>query len=344
MSDDLCNLFTISTSDYSTRNFNLEIVSTSTPLPTSCLSSPAASTDFDDTGSVVWPVSVLLSQYVVNWYHDRYLPPSAASPSPSGSSPRPQLLELGAGVGLPSRSLLDLVKLVPSLPKPSVVATDGRDAYVSNDGVLALNVAGEKGGNVRKVVWGNEEDVDGLLKGGEGKGEEGERKKVKTLGSDFTSTAPAKKPTIKGEGRENTKRALLKDYLSQQARGGHVNEKSLENWRDITQGEPNMVTKTMKQVKRTINDSYDPAVTWEKLSIRNQDVEEMKKFCNKVVDWVDADVRSLEGKSTLQPGQKSKTVNTVVSIANRIQKVQAGKKKNQAKNTSIVGAFFGGGK
>ncbi|GMI46536.1 hypothetical protein TrCOL_g5745 [Triparma columacea] len=164
MSDDLCNLFTISTSDYSTRNFNLEIVSTSTPLPTSCLSSPAASTDFDDTGSVVWPVSVLLSQYVVNWYHDRYLPPSAASSSPSGSSPRPQLLELGAGVGLPSRSLLDLVKWVPSLPKPSVVATDGRDAYVSDDGVLALNVAGEKGGNVRKVVWGNEEDVDGLLK------------------------------------------------------------------------------------------------------------------------------------------------------------------------------------
>ena len=73
-------------------------------------------------------------------------------------------MELGAGVGLPSRSLLDLVKLVPSLPKPSVVATDGRDAYISDDGVLALNVAGEKGGNVRKVVWGNEEDVDGLLK------------------------------------------------------------------------------------------------------------------------------------------------------------------------------------
>ena len=44
------------------------------------------------------------------------------------------------------------------------MATDGRDAYVSDDGVLALNVAGEKGGSVRKVVWGNEEDVDGLLK------------------------------------------------------------------------------------------------------------------------------------------------------------------------------------
>jgi hypothetical protein len=180
--------------------------------------------------------------------------------------------------------------------------------------------------------------------GGEGKGEEGERKKFKTLGSDFTSTAPAKKPTIKGEGRKNTKTALLKDYLFRQARGGHVNEKSLENWRDITQGEPNKVMKTMKQVKVTINESYAPKDTWEKLSIRNQDVEEMQKICIKVVGWVDNDVRGLEGKPTLKPGDKSKTVNTVVSIANRIQKAQAAKKKTEAKNRSIVGAFFGGGK
>ena len=99
----------------------------------------------------------------------------------------------------------------------------------------------------------------------------------------------------------------------------------------------------MKQVKVTINDSNDPADTWEKLSIRNQDDEVRRKICIKVVDWVDADVRSMEGQPTLKPGQKSRTVNTVVSIANRIQTAQAGKKKTQAKNT-IVGAFFGGGK
>ena len=55
----------------------------------------------------------------------------------------------------------------------------------------------------------------------------------------------------------------------------------------------------MKQVKVTINDSNDREGTWEKLSIRNQDVDEMRKICNKVVGWVDADVRGLEGRPRL---------------------------------------------
>ena len=180
--------------------------------------------------------------------------------------------------------------------------------------------------------------------GGEGEGEEGERKKFKTLGSDFTSTAPANKPTIKGEGKEYNKRALLKDYLFRQVRDWHVCEKSLKNFRDITQSDPNKVVRTMKQVKVTINNMNDPAGTWEKLSIRNRDDEERRKICIKLVGYVDADVRSMEGKPTLKPRQQSRTTPTVVSIANRIQTAQAGKKKTEAKNRSMMGAFFGGGK
>jgi hypothetical protein len=87
----------------------------------------------------------------------------------------------------------------------------------------------------------------------------------------------------------------------------------------------------MKQVKVTINDMNDPAGTWEKLSVRNRDDEERRKICNKVVGYVDADVRSMEGQPTLKPGQKSRTTPTVVSIANRIQRAQAGKKETEAK-------------
>ena len=100
----------------------------------------------------------------------------------------------------------------------------------------------------------------------------------------------------------------------------------------------------MKQVKVTINNMNDPAGTWEKLSVRNRVVDDMRKICAKVVDHVDADVRRMEGQPALKPGEKSRTTPTVVSIANRIQRAQAGKKKAEANNTSFVGNFFGGGK
>jgi len=144
--DDLCGLFTISADDYTSRTYQLYgLKPLSTKIPVSVLSSPAASTDFDDTGSVVWPVSVLLSQFVVNHYANAY--------RSTGRSPF--VLELGAGVGLPSVSLLSLPTIDNEIPKPKVVATDGRDTYVVKDGVLQRNVGGEKGGEVRKVVWGN---------------------------------------------------------------------------------------------------------------------------------------------------------------------------------------------
>ena len=68
----------------------------------------------------------------------------------------------------------------------------------------------------------------------------------------------------------------------------------------------------MKQVKVTINNMNDPAGTWEKLSVRNRVVEDMREICKKVVDHVDADVRRMEGQPTLKPGEKSRTTPTVV--------------------------------
>ncbi|GMH83971.1 hypothetical protein TrST_g13126 [Triparma strigata] len=181
--------------------------------------------------------------------------------------------------------------------------------------------------------------------GGGEEGEEGERKKIKILGTDFTSKAPpASKPAIKGERKEYSKKELLKAYLFRQSKEGHVYEKNLENIRDSMQSEPSKVARTMKQVKVTINDKDDAAGTWEKLSVRNTNDDERRKICNLVVGYVDADVRRMEGQPPLEPGQKSRTTLTVVSIANRIQKAQAGKKETEAKNTSIMGKFFGGGK
>ncbi|GMH54165.1 hypothetical protein TrRE_jg6964 [Triparma retinervis] len=51
---------------------------------------------------------------------------------------------------------------------------------------------------------------------------------------------------------------------------GHFYEKSLESWDDPLENDRNKIRKTMKLVKKTINDVVDPKDTWDYLLISNR--------------------------------------------------------------------------
>jgi hypothetical protein len=89
------------------------------------LASQQATTDYDLTGQVLWPVSVLLAHHVVNHLNE--------SPSKAGSSAATTVIELGAGgTAVPSFAAAHCCRV------QLVIATDGNDNAVFE--LLSRNV------------------------------------------------------------------------------------------------------------------------------------------------------------------------------------------------------------
>ena len=109
------------------------------------LASPSASTDFDRTGELIWPVSVLLAQCCLNLKSLSLLITTIDHPT---------FVELGAGMGLPSCALLQQHSNL------SVIATDGADYSADESSPLTMNLSqyGDRACG-KKLLWGCVEDV-----------------------------------------------------------------------------------------------------------------------------------------------------------------------------------------
>ncbi len=123
-----------------------------------------SSTDFDKTGEVVWPVSVLLTSCLLNLKCVRRLL------NEGRSGERSRIIELGAGVGLPSLALFEYSRN----SNLSIVATDGREEFVEG-GILGRNVSRlmEKGGvssagmlTSNFLLWGKVDHIHDILSNG----------------------------------------------------------------------------------------------------------------------------------------------------------------------------------
>jgi predicted nicotinamide N-methyase len=138
---DLDQLFTIT--DYSNVTITIPRHDTcENDLQVTLACSQAATTDYDLTGQIIWPVSVLLSHYLA-------------------SSPGRQLLrkrnvvEMGAGCGLAG--------LVAShVDANQVILTDGNDVVLD----LLQRNSESRAANVKalKLIWGDGENLSRVLK------------------------------------------------------------------------------------------------------------------------------------------------------------------------------------
>jgi len=104
-------------------------------VPLDCLS--AASTDFDLTGQIVWPVSRLVAQYL------------ASGPGVAASLRGARVLELGAGCGLcgVAAAFLGAAEVVLTDNEPEVLAVLAKNAERPVPGGCALRV--------REFNWGD---------------------------------------------------------------------------------------------------------------------------------------------------------------------------------------------
>lgn len=102
--------------------------------------SPQASTDYDLTGQIMWPVSILLAHYV-----------AAFADKIQNST----VIELGAGgTGLPSI-------VATKVGASQVMATDGNDNIVLE--LLDKNMTRHKNGQASQLVWGNTQHIRQVL-------------------------------------------------------------------------------------------------------------------------------------------------------------------------------------
>jgi len=130
---------------YAPKTYSFSLLDEST-LSVTVKTSSSASTDFDRTGEVIWPVSVLLAQFLVNY-------------APVAYSDRLRALELGSGMGLPSCALLKRNATI------SCLTTDGCPDYDEplGDNLSPFNPRGSR----RQLLWGDRNDIRNCKKGGD---------------------------------------------------------------------------------------------------------------------------------------------------------------------------------
>jgi hypothetical protein len=172
---DLDQLFTIT--DYQSKSITIpwysastdqdddddeEEEATSSTMTFEILSSPAACTDFDLTGQIMWPVSNLLGHYLASKAGRHQLLLGASD----GKNIPPRIVELGAGCGLPG--------LVTANFAEKVVLTDGNEVVMD---LLQKNIdlhniqrqqAKQSNPNnstvsAMQVIWGDKEHLRRLL-------------------------------------------------------------------------------------------------------------------------------------------------------------------------------------
>lgn len=134
---DLEQLFTVT--DY--QSTTIDIPSIDRTLSITLQSSPQASTDFDLTGQILWPVAVLLGHYL-------------ASSAGAAVLADQTVVELGAGTGLPSLVAAEFAK--------QIVVTDGNGDHVLD--LLRRNVESKSQASrcqlsVEQLVWGDREHL-----------------------------------------------------------------------------------------------------------------------------------------------------------------------------------------
>ena len=163
----LDSLFTVGLESYEAATFSFNVLDSSNNSPqfeVVCKESPSASTDFDRTGEVVWPVSVLLSQFLLS-----YAPLKRRIEDAQRNTTPLRLVELGAGVGLPSAALLSYH------PTGSLElrATDGHEAYIQSErpdgsvepGILSVNLADySPAARALPLLWGKTADAASCLR------------------------------------------------------------------------------------------------------------------------------------------------------------------------------------
>ena len=128
------------------KNEREETTQQQTTLTVDLLSSPAASTDLELTGQVLWPVSVLLAHYV-------------ASSRGQDIITKKNIVELGAGCGLPG--------ICASRWANAVLMTDGNDLVLDLLEKNCTSFADEHADHaimtVVKMIWGCRDDLDMML-------------------------------------------------------------------------------------------------------------------------------------------------------------------------------------
>ena len=176
----LCDLFSISIEDYREESFQLVVLEEDKAKEEEeeeeeeeevvlhdvrLFCSPSASTDFDLTGTIVWPVSVLVSNFLINYKPLR----RRIENNEAATGGFFNVVELGAGVGLPTKALLEYYARVSGRAGLNVISTDGNEGVV--EGVLSKNLSASvinpmsalDSVECMQLLWGNARDVDECL-------------------------------------------------------------------------------------------------------------------------------------------------------------------------------------
>ncbi|GMH68517.1 hypothetical protein TrLO_g2283 [Triparma laevis f. longispina] len=155
---DFGNLFqtTYTTEKFTFFKSSMPPASTPPTFDVEILSSPSAATDFDKTGEVVWPVSVLLAQFLLSYAGLRARIEDSEPTSPL------RILELGSGVGLPSAAVLEYYAGFKN--RISLRASDGHEAFITTGegeaGILSRNLEKyEQNAKAIPLLWGKTQDV-----------------------------------------------------------------------------------------------------------------------------------------------------------------------------------------